>query len=243
MVCGVYEIVNISNGKRYVGSSVDIERRWAGHRHRLRKNISTSHALKAAWAKYGEENFVFRILELCDVESLIQCEQKHIDQKSEYNIRKIADSNIGRVISDEERAMRSVVGKLAHANNPDLAAASSERVKAQWENPDWAAKTSESIRQAATKAWADPLKKKERLAKRNTPEYRATMSSVTTGENNPRYDPTLYDFISPTGEVFTETKLSINAKIGLSRTHLTKLCSGKANSVKGWTIKKAPEGA
>lgn len=243
MTCGVYEIVNTVNGKRYVGSSVDIEARWSGHRHRLRKDKSTSAKLKAAWNKYGEDSFEFRIIEECAKECLIDREQHHINIKAEYNIRLIADSNFGRVITAEEKKLRSDAAKLTHVNNPNLAIAFSDRLKSQWKDSDWAEKTSASISKSATEAWANPEKKKVRLDKRNTPEYRAAMSSATSGVNNPRYDDTLYNFVSPTGEVFVKTKLSMHQMTGLDRSHITKLCKENIKSFKGWTIKKAPEGA
>lgn len=37
--CGVYSIFNLVNGKRYVGSSVDIYNRLHEHLHNLRKDI------------------------------------------------------------------------------------------------------------------------------------------------------------------------------------------------------------
>lgn len=102
-VSGIYEIVNLVNGKRYVGSAVNLARRKADHIRRLRKQDHHSRALQSAWIKYGEEAFQFRTIVVCDRESLILEEQKAIDCKSEYNMTRAAGSCLGRVLSDETK--------------------------------------------------------------------------------------------------------------------------------------------
>lgn len=37
MTSGIYEIVNTTNQKKYIGSAVDIKARWRSHRHELVK--------------------------------------------------------------------------------------------------------------------------------------------------------------------------------------------------------------
>jgi len=56
---GIYMIENKINGKKYIGQSWDIEKRWYGHRH-SEKNVH----LRSAFNKYGIDNFEFRVL--CD---------------------------------------------------------------------------------------------------------------------------------------------------------------------------------
>ena len=70
--CGVYSITNLQNNKRYIGSSKNIESRWADHRRRLRKNTHHSIHLQRAWNEYGEQNFCFEILEECLKEQLFE---------------------------------------------------------------------------------------------------------------------------------------------------------------------------
>lgn len=38
MTSGVYAITNTATGKRYIGSAVNIKKRWREHLHNLRKN-------------------------------------------------------------------------------------------------------------------------------------------------------------------------------------------------------------
>ena len=109
--CGIYEIVNTINSKRYTGSAVDIPDRWRCHRKDLRSvDCHHSRSLQRAWNKYGEDAFEFRVLLYCDpIKEIMveEFEQRAIDQKSEYNICKVAGSNLGMKFgppSEEHRA-------------------------------------------------------------------------------------------------------------------------------------------
>ena len=92
---GVYEILNITNGKRYVGSSDDLKERKYIHWRSLRGNYHPNPYLQNAWNKYGEDAFIFKVLHTIYPVNLIAIEQGEIDTKSEYNIRKVASSNLG----------------------------------------------------------------------------------------------------------------------------------------------------
>jgi group I intron endonuclease len=63
MKSGIYKITNKVNGKFYIGSSYDIEERWVVHKQYLHGNYHVNPKLQHAWNKYGEDNFVFEILE------------------------------------------------------------------------------------------------------------------------------------------------------------------------------------
>jgi group I intron endonuclease len=59
---GVYAIRNSINGKTYVGTSLNIPRRWREHRKHLRDRNHINAHLQAAWNQYGEGAFVFSVL-------------------------------------------------------------------------------------------------------------------------------------------------------------------------------------
>jgi group I intron endonuclease len=65
MRSGIYVIRNLVNGKRYIGSSVDIFARWRQHRHALKRGTHHSSHLQNAWRKYGSEAFRFEVLFYC----------------------------------------------------------------------------------------------------------------------------------------------------------------------------------
>lgn len=63
-VSGIYTITNKVTGKLYIGESLDIYRRWHDeHIPQLRKNRHYNKELQNDFNKYGEENFVFEVLE------------------------------------------------------------------------------------------------------------------------------------------------------------------------------------
>ncbi len=97
MDTGIYKITNLVNGNIYVGSaSTSIRKRWNSHKFDLRHNKHRNDHLQKAWKKYGEQTFIFEIIELTLPDSCIQREQFWIDNlKPQYNIAKIAGSNRG----------------------------------------------------------------------------------------------------------------------------------------------------
>lgn len=95
MKSGIYKITNKINGKFYIGSSVDVKRRWYMHKFDLRKGKHHSPYLQNAWDKHGEENFVFSVLFETKKELLVEKEQELLDMTKCYN-REIG-YNIGKV--------------------------------------------------------------------------------------------------------------------------------------------------
>ena len=65
---GIYCITNLVNGKKYIGQSLNIEKRWKDHKSNYLNCKNSS--LYAAIRKYGINNFKFEILEECDAKEL-----------------------------------------------------------------------------------------------------------------------------------------------------------------------------
>ena len=55
---GVYKIENINNGKKYIGSSKDIEKRFYQHRRNLENKTHHSIKLQHAWSKANNKDIV-----------------------------------------------------------------------------------------------------------------------------------------------------------------------------------------
>lgn len=83
---GIYRIRNILNNKCYYGSSKNINKRWNRHKNELLKNKHNNIKLQRAWNKYKENNFIFEIVELCNIDDLLIKEQIYLNKKPEYNI-------------------------------------------------------------------------------------------------------------------------------------------------------------
>jgi group I intron endonuclease len=115
VTCGIYALINASNGKRYVGQSIDIERRWRGHVNELRSNRHGNSHLTNAWRVYGESAFSMEILQICEPnkKTMASAEQFWIDKfdvtnrDKGYNIAPVAASNLGIKRSPEARAKMS----------------------------------------------------------------------------------------------------------------------------------------
>lgn len=133
MTCGVYEIRHDRTQRRYVGSSAEIERRWAWHRTMLRTGKHHCDFLQNVWNKYLPEEFSFSILEECSTESLAEREQFHMDATAKgklMNSQPTARSSRGYQHSPEAKRKMSEAAKRV-AQDPEERQRRSERAKAQ----------------------------------------------------------------------------------------------------------------
>src|SRR3569833_2703058 len=73
---GIYLIRCHPTGKIYVGSAVDLRRRWNIHRRMLRKRTHHNDPLQAAWNLFGETKKNNKILEYVPKSQLLTAEQK-----------------------------------------------------------------------------------------------------------------------------------------------------------------------
>ena len=103
---GIYEILNTVNGKRYVGSSVNMGKRWGHHRNGLDSQRHNNQKLQRAWNKYGAGAFRFLPILTCARSMLHFYEQQLLDKvKPEYNIAVRADSpSAGIALSSAHKA-------------------------------------------------------------------------------------------------------------------------------------------
>lgn len=109
---GIYEIVNTVNGKRYIGSSKNIKFRWCIHKTELRQSAHHCAHLQAAWNRYGEEAFQFRVLLFSAPKNNTFYEQlAFAAMRPEYNVCKIAGSPLGVKHTEQTRAKVSAAGK------------------------------------------------------------------------------------------------------------------------------------
>lgn len=132
---GIYSIVCLKNSKIYIGQSKDIKLRWLSHKEELQKGTHQNRHLQRAWNKYGENSFIFSIIEECNEESLTEREQYWIDyygginSTNTYNFRQ-AGSN----------------GKMSEETLKKM----SEATKRLRQNPEWVKKNAQAIRDSWT---------------------------------------------------------------------------------------------
>jgi group I intron endonuclease len=101
---GIYRWTNKLNGKKYIGSSVDLGRRFSEY-YSITYLTKNNMAIYKAIIKYGHTNFKLEILECCDPKDVEQREQYYLDNfQREYNISPTVGSCLGRKHSDATKA-------------------------------------------------------------------------------------------------------------------------------------------
>jgi len=106
---GVYMFFNLINGNYYIGSSINLARRFRIH---LNSVDSVKLPLPIAINNYGPNNFVFLILKYCEkIEDIcLGLEQHYLDlYKPKYNILKIAGSSLGFKHSPKNLAKLKII--------------------------------------------------------------------------------------------------------------------------------------
>jgi len=76
---GIYKIENVVDGKKYIGSSVNIEKRFIRHKCDLNRGKHHNIFLQRSYNLHGKNNFIFEIIEECTLEELKILEQKYLD--------------------------------------------------------------------------------------------------------------------------------------------------------------------
>lgn len=109
---GIYKITNTESGKIYIGSAIDLYRRASSHIRNLRQGKHANKHLQSAFDKYGEDVFMFEVVEYVDDhENLISREQHWIDElnaaQDGYNKTPTAGSMLGFKFSEESKRKMS----------------------------------------------------------------------------------------------------------------------------------------
>ena len=168
---GIYAIHNSVNGKCYVGSAVNLDRRWTLHRHHLNTGRHHSSKLQRAWRKHGADAFSFEVLERCDVPKLAEREQFSMDNlnavSSGYNVQPRARTCLGQRRSAAfKRKMSDIAKKIAAS--PEERMRRAERARRQHEEgrlgrQTWKPTSEASFAIKASRSmsnfWADPTNK------------------------------------------------------------------------------------
>jgi predicted GIY-YIG superfamily endonuclease len=114
-VSGIYQIQSKCKPERiYIGSSVNIKRRWAEHIRMLNKNKHHSKKLQRHYNKYNLTDLLFSVLLSCPKKDLIKTEQFFLDSyKPFFNECPVAGNCIGFKHSEEskEKMSRDRIGR------------------------------------------------------------------------------------------------------------------------------------
>jgi len=118
MNSGIYIIRNLHRGKVYIGSSINLHKRFYQHRYELNKNTHSNRHLQKSWNKYGADVFEFKVLVYCNIDDLLYYEQRAMDIYRNakgwgmlYNSNPTAGSPLGHRHTPEAKAKMSASRK------------------------------------------------------------------------------------------------------------------------------------
>jgi group I intron endonuclease len=106
----IYQITNMVTGDFYIGSAQSFARREWQHRYHLRRGDHKNPHMQASWTKYGEEAFVFEVLEeISDGFDVLEVENTYLHEcvgrKDCFNVNRDAKlSRLGQTLSEESRS-------------------------------------------------------------------------------------------------------------------------------------------
>lgn len=111
-ISAVYQIINSVTGDRYVGSSKDVEMRWANHKCPSTWKQQPDSSLYQDFQKYGLDKFRFQILAPVMPEYLTQVEQEFIDMlHPSYNSNRANGLDVERYKEYNKEYWQSEKGK------------------------------------------------------------------------------------------------------------------------------------
>lgn len=178
MPSGIYQIINRVNGKQYIGSAINLKRRWAAHLRYLRRGLHYNQHLQRAFDRSGEAAFSFSVLEYLERASqLIPREQYYLDTYlPEYNVSPTAGSLLGFRHSKEscKKMSEAHKGERNHNYGKHLSAETRAKIST--------AHTGKSL--------SEEHRRRIGVAgrgKRRSEETRRKISASLQGERNPMY--------------------------------------------------------
>lgn len=138
--CGIYCFENLVNGKKYIGQSIHLKRRFQEHTTQLRLGKHINIHLQGAWNTYGEENFSKYVLEYCEPDELDEKEIYWIDfydtLNNGYNLSEGGNGIRGYKHTPEE------IAKMIQIQKPRavLQLTMDFEIVKEWPSASWAAK-------------------------------------------------------------------------------------------------------
>lgn len=235
LVSGIYEIRNLANNKVYIGSAICLGGRKNQHFSNLFNNKHENSYLQKAYNKlkkiYGidkvNEFFIFSVLEYVDnKEILVSVEQNYIDKYKNYegviddrvcyNIRVLANSNIGCKYKPFSQETRNKMKESKKGNKNSIG------------NKSMSGKrhTEESIN-----------KMKDRIFSQETRNNMSINHVDVKGENNPNYGKESSQrkkvINLTTGEIFSSLK-EASEFYNISFGNIGRCCRGIYKTVGGY---------
>lgn len=185
MSSGIYTIVNGINGNSYIGSSVDIVKRWAVYKTYLAKGTHHSAHLQHSWNKYGSEAFHFRVLEECPVENLMEREQEYLDGfRPVYNVANVAGLSTRGTVRSEETKRKISESNLRYWATHDhpMKGVPTGPLSEEHRRKISLAQTGKVLSDAHKQKVSEALKGRKGISRPPTPRQREILASTNRGK-------------------------------------------------------------
>lgn len=262
---GIYKITNKINGKIYVGQSIDIKERWYQHKYKAKHDTEKGYnsAIHQAFRKYGEENFLFEVIEECSSECLDERERFWIKELESltpngYNIlsggQKIRSKErrcleCDALISKGAKLCKKCSNKKQQDNSafPQSINGFSEKEKLYY---------AKQILELGFEGFARLYGRKGNAAKKWCKKYEIphlkgelrewynTKTGIRTEQKRP-HKISVYQIDIETNEIINqfESAKAAGLAMGASKgSHITEVCKGKIKTAYGYKWKYATSG-
>jgi group I intron endonuclease len=181
---GVYIIRSISSDRAYIGSSIDIKRRFSEHLSSLRSGCHSNIYLQRHVDKYGAEDLEFLIVEFCN--DLIIREQYWMDRfNPEFNGAIPRASRLGVPLSEEAKRKLSI-SQRKRLQNPILREKARQITLKYFSDPRNRERLSESTRARISRD-GNPMKGRHHSDETKKRISMTKIAADQSGENNPMY--------------------------------------------------------
>lgn len=171
MTSGIYMLISIS-GRRYIGSSHNIENRIKLHFRNLRGNRHQNIFLQHDFNKYRKMEY--EILMACSDDLLLKQEQRFIDElKPELNLCLVAGSTLGTKMRPEskEKLSQARKGKTSPRKGARLSDETKNKLRKQHIGLSHSEETKSKMKASSPhRKWTD--KQRKALSEKRTGNYR-----------------------------------------------------------------------
>lgn len=253
IISGIYKIVNLKNGKFYLGSSKNIKRRWYIHKSSLKHNKHHCTYLQRSWNKHGGQNFSFEVIKempgATEPELLAEEAKLTSELKPQYNIGSVGggdnltnNPNREEIIEKIVISMKERISKMTEQERKEKLGHPGDK------NPNWQGGISKyycvdcgiEIYYGSSRCM-DCSKKGDRnpfYGKRHTKEYKTQASNRMKGKLPTNTNPVAIDGIEYISQAEAARKLGVSmgsisnwVRGKFKRRHLPLLQDGGHNQI------------